>query len=277
MFTLDDIDAEYDDVVKPEICSTGILGLDMALGGGFLRRRIVEVLGTEGSGKSTVAYCAAAAAQDAGGDVAWIESAATTFMPHYAEGCGVQMNKLSVITPNVEIERVLALVEEVVASGVFHTVILEDLQRGMRAQSSAWQKLSKEETHRLSVATARGTTLLLTTNTDQKWLVSHPFWIAQRLVMSAKSATKLEATVLVSPIGQPGAKVTIPVVLERGVDHARHLLQVAEQHHLIQEKHGYYSYQGESLGHGVQAAATTLIQRQGLRDALTRTLTALVA
>src|SRR5437667_4206257 len=56
--------------------STGSLGLDIALGvGGVPRGRVVEILGPEASGKTTLTLHAIAEAQRAGGVAAFIDAA----------------------------------------------------------------------------------------------------------------------------------------------------------------------------------------------------------
>ncbi|MDP7533817.1 MAG: DNA recombination/repair protein RecA, partial [SAR202 cluster bacterium] len=55
--------------------STGSLALDIALGvGGIPKGRVIEVFGTESSGKSTLAYHIMAEAQRNGGSAAYIDA-----------------------------------------------------------------------------------------------------------------------------------------------------------------------------------------------------------
>ena len=54
--------------------ASGSLALDRALGGGWPAGAIVELAGEEGTGKSTLALHAVAAAQQAGGEAAWWRS-----------------------------------------------------------------------------------------------------------------------------------------------------------------------------------------------------------
>ena len=62
-------------VSEAPVVSAGNLGLDIALGvGGYPRGRIVEIYGPEASGKTTMALCAIAEVQKAGGIAAFIDA-----------------------------------------------------------------------------------------------------------------------------------------------------------------------------------------------------------
>ena len=51
-----------------ETTSSGAITLDMALGGGFPRGRVIEIYGPESSGKTTLALHAIAEIQKSGGE-----------------------------------------------------------------------------------------------------------------------------------------------------------------------------------------------------------------
>ena len=61
--------------VKVEVCSSGSLSLDIALGvGGYPKGRIIEIYGPESSGKTTFALHAIAEVQKNGGRAAFIDA-----------------------------------------------------------------------------------------------------------------------------------------------------------------------------------------------------------
>ena len=60
--------------VDVECTPTGSLSLDLALGGGIPRGRIVEIYGPESSGKTTLTLHAIAETQKAGGTAAFIDA-----------------------------------------------------------------------------------------------------------------------------------------------------------------------------------------------------------
>ena len=73
--------------------------LDMILGGGFPRGRVVEIYGPESSGKTTLALCAMVQAQRWGGTAVLID-AECAFDPEYGRRLGLDMQNLVTITPD---------------------------------------------------------------------------------------------------------------------------------------------------------------------------------
>lgn len=80
--------------------------LDIALGGGYPRGRVVEIYGPESSGKTTLALHALAEIQKTGGVAAFID-AEHALDPAYAERLGVNVNELLVSQPDSGESRVL--------------------------------------------------------------------------------------------------------------------------------------------------------------------------
>lgn len=70
---------------------SGCLTLDLALGGGWARGRVVEVYGPEASGKTTLALHAVAEAQRAGGQAVFVD-AEHAFNVHFARRLGVDVD-----------------------------------------------------------------------------------------------------------------------------------------------------------------------------------------
>ncbi len=84
-----------------EVFSTGSLGFDyIALGtGGFVEGKVYELMGWEGTGKSTICGHAAAECQKKGGVVAYID-AEHAVDKHYFEALGVDTTKMLIAQPN---------------------------------------------------------------------------------------------------------------------------------------------------------------------------------
>src|SRR5437773_4885624 len=86
--------------VKIDVIPTGALGLDLALGvGGIPRGRVVEILGPESSGKTTVMLHVIASAQKAGGLAAFID-AEHALDPGYGKELGVNLDDLLLSQPD---------------------------------------------------------------------------------------------------------------------------------------------------------------------------------
>ena len=86
--------------INVETISSGSFGLDAALGvGGWARGRMVEIYGSEASGKTTLTLHAIAEAQKAGGLAAFID-AEHALDPDYAQNLGVDMDDLVLSQPD---------------------------------------------------------------------------------------------------------------------------------------------------------------------------------
>ena len=85
--------------IDVETISTGSLSLDIALGGGIPKGRIIEVYGPESSGKTTLTLHVVAEVQKAGGVAAFID-AEHALDPAYAKRIGVDTEKLLVSQPD---------------------------------------------------------------------------------------------------------------------------------------------------------------------------------
>ena len=98
--------------VDVDVISTGSLSLDLALGGGLPKGRIIEIYGPEGSGKTTLALTVAAEAQKEGGRVAFID-AEHALDPAYAKRLGVNVDELLISQPDTG-EQALDIVEALI-------------------------------------------------------------------------------------------------------------------------------------------------------------------
>lgn len=109
-----------------ESVSTGSLMLDLALGiGGLPRGRIIEIYGTESSGKTTISLQAVAEAQKAGGMAAFVD-VEHALDPVYARKLGVDVDNLLVSQPDTG-EQALEIIETLVRSGAIDVIVLDSV------------------------------------------------------------------------------------------------------------------------------------------------------
>ena len=109
-----------------EIISSGVLPLDVALGiGGYPKGRIVEIFGPEGSGKTTIALCAVAEAQKAGGVAAFID-AEHALDPRLAKTLGVDIDNLYLAQPDSG-EQALYILDQMVRTGAVDIVVVDSV------------------------------------------------------------------------------------------------------------------------------------------------------
>ncbi len=108
-----------------ETIPSGSLSLDIALGGGIPRGRIIEVYGPESSGKTTLTLHAIAEAQRAGGTAAFID-AEHALDPQYAKRIGVNTDDLLLSQPDNG-EQALEIAETLVRSNAVDLIVVDSV------------------------------------------------------------------------------------------------------------------------------------------------------
>ncbi len=109
-----------------QVCSTGSLGLDIALGvGGLPRGRVVEVYGPESSGKTTLTLQVIAEMQKLGGTCAFVD-AEHALDVQYASKLGVNLSDLLISQPDTG-EQALEITEALVRSGSVDLIVVDSV------------------------------------------------------------------------------------------------------------------------------------------------------
>jgi recombination protein RecA len=111
--------------MKVETIPTGSLSLDLALGGGVPRGRIVEVFGPESAGKTTLALHVAAEAQKKGGKIAVID-AEHALNTDFAQKIGLNLDSCTISQPDSG-EEALEITEILVRSGAIDLIIVDSV------------------------------------------------------------------------------------------------------------------------------------------------------
>jgi recombination protein RecA len=104
---------------------SGSMTLDIALGGGLPRGRIVEIYGPESSGKTTLALHAMAEMQKLGGTVALID-AEHAFDPEYSARLGLDVDEVVVCQPETG-EMGLEVVDTLVRSNAVDLIVVDSV------------------------------------------------------------------------------------------------------------------------------------------------------
>lgn len=108
-----------------ELIPSGALSLDIALGGGYPKGRIIEVYGPESSGKTTLTLHAIAEIQKNGGTAAFID-AEHALDPSYARKLGVDTDNLLVSQPDNG-EQALEITETLVRSNAVDLIVVDSV------------------------------------------------------------------------------------------------------------------------------------------------------
>jgi recombination protein RecA len=108
-----------------ELIPSGALSLDLALGGGYPKGRVIEIYGPESSGKTTLTLHAIAEVQKQGGTAAFID-AEHALDPAYAKRLGVDTDNLLVSQPDNG-EQALEIAETLVRSNAVDLVVVDSV------------------------------------------------------------------------------------------------------------------------------------------------------
>ncbi|MEZ2720811.1 recombinase RecA [Paenalcaligenes hominis] len=109
-----------------QVCSTGSLGLDIALGvGGLPRGRVIEIYGPESSGKTTLTLEVIAEMQKIGGTCAFVD-AEHALDVQYASKLGVNLNDLLISQPDTG-EQALEITDALVRSGSVDLIVVDSV------------------------------------------------------------------------------------------------------------------------------------------------------
>jgi recombination protein RecA len=113
------------DHMNIETISTGSITLDIALGSGMPRGRIIEIFGPEASGKTTLALHTIAEAQKLGGVAAFID-VEHALDPEYARRIGVNVDELLISQPDMG-EEALEITETLIRSGAIDVIVVDSV------------------------------------------------------------------------------------------------------------------------------------------------------
>lgn len=270
--------------VNVETTPSGTLSLDLALGGGYPRGRIIEIYGPESSGKTTLALHAVAEEQKLGGTAAFID-AEHALDPRYAERLGVNINDLLVSQPDNG-EQALEIVETLVRSNAVDIIVLDsvaalvpqaeidgdmgDSLPGLQARlmSQALRKLTgiinKSKATvifinqiRMKIGVMFGNPETTTGGNALK------FYASQRLDIRRIGQIKhgddvignrVRVKVVKNKIAPPFRQAEFDIMYNEGISTTGDVLDLAVEHDIVQKAGAFYKYEGETIGQGREAA-----------------------
>ena len=126
----DSVVGKYSEIgkdVQIQKISTGSLAVDVALGGGFPKGKIIDIVGKTSSGKTTLALtcCATLQKENPDANIMYID-AENALDPGYAEALGVNMDKIYLCQPDSG-ESGFTTAEMFIASGVADLVVIDSI------------------------------------------------------------------------------------------------------------------------------------------------------
>ena len=257
--------------------SSGALTLDVALGGGYPRGRVVEIYGPESSGKTTLALHAIVGAQRRGGMAAFID-AEHALDPEYAAKVGVDVDDLLISQPDSG-EMALDIVDQLVRSSAIDIIVVDsvaalvpraelegdmsDQQIGLQARlmSKAMRKITGSlnmsqctviflNQLRSKVGVVYGSPEVTCGGNALKFYSSVRLDIRRREVLPQNSGIRAKVKVVKNKIAPPFKVVELDILFGRGIDASGCLLDAAVQLDIIERRGSYYAFNGKNFAQG---------------------------
>lgn len=285
--------------VDVEPIPSGSLLLDQALGiGGYPKGRIIEIFGPESSGKTTLALHAIAQVQKMGGRAAFID-AENAIDPVYARNLGVDIDELILSQPDSG-EQGLNIMLMLIESGAVDLVVVDsvaalvpqaeldgemgDLQVGSQARmmSKAMRKLAGLMNHnectaifinqlREKVGVVYGNPETTPGGRALKFYSSVRIDIRKADAIKNGSdivGNKVRVKVVKNKVAPPFKQAVLEIIYGEGLSYISELLDLCVDADIVKKSGAWYSFEGEKIGQGKEAAKEYIKQNPDFKEKL---------
>lgn len=266
--------------MQVETIPTGALTLDMALGGGLPKGRVIEIYGPESSGKTTLALHAIAEIQRQGGVAAFID-AEHALDPYYAANLGVNIEDLLISQPDTG-EMALEICDQLVRSSAVDLIIIDsvaaltpraeiegemgDSHMGLQARlmSQALRKITGNigksqctviflNQLRLKIGVTYGNPETTTGGNALKFYASVRLDI--RRIQTLKKGNdqfgiRVKVKVAKNKVAPPFRVAEFDIIFGEGISTLGCLLDIAEEYDIVVRKGAWYSFEGNNVAQG---------------------------
>lgn len=276
--------------VQVQTTPTGSISLDIALGGGVPKGRIIEIYGPESSGKTTLSYHVIAESQQRGGMAAFID-AEHALDPEYAKNIGVDIDKLLISQPDTG-EQALEIAETLVRSNAIDVLVIDsvaalvpraeiegemgDSHMGLQARlmSQALRKLtgaiSKSQTTVIFINQIRMKIGVMFGNPETTaGGQALKFYSSVRMDIRRTEQIKdgenvignhVRVKIVKNKVAPPFKLAEFDIMYNEGISSEGDVLDLAVKDGLVAKSGAWYEYDGAKIGQGREAA------KQYLRD-----------
>jgi recombination protein RecA len=281
--------------IDVSVVSTGSIGLDIALGiGGYPRGRIVEIYGSESSGKTTLAIHAIAECQKTGGTCAFID-AEHALDPAYAKKLGVDIDSLLISQPDSG-EQALEITETLVRSNAVDLLVIDsvaalvpkaEIEGDMGDSHMGLQaRLMSQALRKVTSCISKSNCIVIFINQIRMKIgvmFGNPettsggnalkFYSSVRLDIRRIGAIKdkeeiignqTRVKVVKNKLAPPFRKVEFDIMYGKGISKLGELIDLGSEAGVIEKSGTWYSYKGEKIGQGKENAKQVLSERKDL-------------
>lgn len=278
------------------VSASGSLSLDIALGGGYPKGRIIEVFGPESSGKTTLTLHAIAEIQKNGGTAAFID-AEHALDPAYAKKLGVDTANLLVSQPDNG-EQALEICETLVRSNAVDIIVVDsvaalvpqaeiegdmgDAHMGLQARlmSQALRKLTgiinKSKATvifinqiRMKIGVMFGNPETTTGGNALKFYASQRIdirRIGQIKVGEEIIGNRTKVKVVKNKIAPPFRTAEFDIMYNEGISRTGDVLDLAVVHGIVGKSGAWFDYKDSKIGQGREATKEYLKQNPKVLD-----------
>lgn len=267
-----------------EFIPSGALSLDLALGGGYPKGRVIEIYGPESSGKTTLTLHAIAECQKSGGTAAFID-AEHALDPSYAKRLGVDTSNLLISQPDNG-EQALEIVDSLVRSNAVDLIVVDsvaaltpqaeiegemgDSHMGLQARlmSQALRKLtgvinkSKATVMfinqiRMKIGVMFGNPETTTGGNALKFYASVRLDIrrtGQIKVGEEVIGNRTKVKVVKNKIAPPFRVAEFDIMYNEGISSSGDVLDLGVNHGIVDKAGAWFAYKNEKIGQGREAS-----------------------
>lgn len=293
-------EAQHADI---ETIPTGSLSLDLALGGGLPKGRIIEIYGPESSGKTTLTLHAIAAVQKQGGTAAFID-AEHALDPVYAKRIGVDVANLLLSQPDNG-EQALEITETLVRSNAVDLVVIDsvaalvpraeiegdmgDSLPGLQARlmSQALRKLtgiiSRSKTTvifinqiRMKIGVMFGNPETTTGGNALKFYSSVRMDIRRQAQIKQGDeviGNHTRVKVVKNKVAPPFREAEFDIMYNQGISRSGDVVDLATKYDIIEKSGAWFAYGGNNIGQGREGAKKFLDENPKIMDEIVKKVT----